>query len=139
MLAKGLLPNVDQPLPIYIGGEWRLGSGPLYHTLYPASGETVATLHAATADDVETAIQMAQYTFEHSGWAQRLPHERATVLYKPEPIFNNVLFPQPDGPIIDTTSPLLMRRLRSLTANAVFGSEAVGKFFETPVNSMLFI
>lgn len=82
MLAQGLLANVDQPLPIYIGGEWRQGSGPLYRSLYPANGEVVATLHAATVEDVETAIQMAQHAFDHSGWAQRLPHERAAVLYK---------------------------------------------------------
>lgn len=82
MLAQGLLSGVDQPLPIYIGGEWQLGSGPLYQSLYPATGEIVATLHAATAEDVEKAIEMAQEAFENSGWAQRLPHERATVLYK---------------------------------------------------------
>lgn len=69
-------------LPICIAGEWRLGRGPQYDTLYPATGEVVGTLNAADLQDVEDAIQGAQHAFETSGWAQRRPHERAQVLYR---------------------------------------------------------
>ena len=69
-------------LPICIAGEWRLGRGPRYDTLYPATGEVVGTLNAADPQDVEEAIQGAQLAFETSGWAQRKPHERALVLYR---------------------------------------------------------
>ncbi|MCY1218747.1 NAD/NADP-dependent betaine aldehyde dehydrogenase [compost metagenome] len=68
--------------PICIAGEWRLGGGDLYQSLYPATGEAIARLHAASLDDVEEAIQGAHRAFRESGWAQRKPHERAAVLYR---------------------------------------------------------
>ena len=74
--------NLNEIQPICIAGEWRLGSGDLYATLYPATGEVVAQLHAASLADVEEAIEGAQRAFVESGWAQRKPHERAAVLYR---------------------------------------------------------
>jgi betaine-aldehyde dehydrogenase len=69
-------------LPICIAGEWRLGGGDIYESLYPATGEPIARLRAASLADVEEAIASADLAFRTSGWAQRLPHERATVLHR---------------------------------------------------------
>jgi len=69
-------------LPINIAGEWRVGGGEEYESLYPATGETVARLRAANAADVQEAIARADHAFRHSGWAQMLPHERASVLHR---------------------------------------------------------
>jgi len=69
-------------LPICIAGEWRLGGGDIYESLYPATGEPVARLRAASLADVEEAIAGADRAFRTSGWAQRLPHERAAVLHR---------------------------------------------------------
>jgi len=74
--------TTQQVLPICIAGVWRLGSGDRYGTRYPATGEVVAELNAASLDDVEEAIQGAHRAFRESGWAQRKPHERAAVLYR---------------------------------------------------------
>ncbi|SDJ87545.1 betaine-aldehyde dehydrogenase [Pseudomonas delhiensis] len=74
--------DLDAIQPICIAGQWRLGSGDLYASHYPADGSVVARLHAAGLADVEEAIQGAQRAFLHSGWAQRKPHERAAVLYR---------------------------------------------------------
>ncbi|MBH9339753.1 aldehyde dehydrogenase [Pseudomonas aeruginosa] len=68
--------------PICIAGEWRAGGGDLYESLYPATGEAVARLHAASLEDVEEAMAGAHRAFRESGWAQRKPHERAPVLYR---------------------------------------------------------
>ncbi|MDD1834012.1 aldehyde dehydrogenase [Pseudomonas aeruginosa] len=68
--------------PICIAGEWRAGGGDLYESLYPATGEAVARLHAASLEGVEQAMAGAHRAFRESGWAQRKPHERATVLYR---------------------------------------------------------
>ncbi len=65
-----------------IAGTWRPGTGPLYESRYPATGEVVGVLNAASPEDVEEAIQGAHDAFLHSGWAQRKPHERAAVLYR---------------------------------------------------------
>ena len=72
----------DKNLPICVAGVWREGGGERYATLYPATGEPVAYLNAASLDDVEEAIQGAHQAFRTSGWAQRKPHERAAVLYR---------------------------------------------------------
>ncbi|RZS78436.1 aldehyde dehydrogenase [Pigmentiphaga kullae] len=72
----------DKNLPICVAGVWREGGGERYATLYPATGEPVAYLNAASLDDVEEAIQGAHRAFRTSGWAQRKPHERAAVLYR---------------------------------------------------------
>ncbi|MBO9514998.1 MAG: aldehyde dehydrogenase [Variovorax sp.] len=69
-------------LPINVGGEWRLGGGDVYESLYPATGEPIARLKAASLADVEEAIQRADHAFRTSGWAQKLPHERAAVLHR---------------------------------------------------------
>jgi betaine-aldehyde dehydrogenase len=69
-------------LPICIAGEWRLGGGDVYESLYPATGEPIARLKAASLADVEEAITRADQAFRTSGWAQRLPHERAAVLHR---------------------------------------------------------
>jgi len=69
-------------LPINIAGQWRLGGGDLYESLYPATGEPIARLHAASVTDVEEAIVGADRAFRTSGWRQMLPHQRAAVLHR---------------------------------------------------------
>lgn len=76
------LLDLTKPLPICIGGEWRLGQGATYQSFYPASGEAIATLNAANQADAQEAIEKAQQAFEQSGWAQLKAHQRAAVLYK---------------------------------------------------------
>ncbi len=69
-------------LPICIAGEWRLGGGYVYESIYPATGEPIARLRATSLADVDEAITRAHQAFLTSGWAQRLPHERAAVLHR---------------------------------------------------------
>ncbi len=69
-------------LPIDVAGEWRPGNGEEYESLYPATGEPVARLRAASPGDVDEAINRADRTFRNSGWAQMLPHARAAVLHR---------------------------------------------------------
>ncbi|WP_343292538.1 aldehyde dehydrogenase [Vandammella animalimorsus] len=69
-------------LPINIAGEWRDGRGEEYATTYPATGEEVARLRAASVEDVQEAIEHAHHAFLQSDWARRLPHQRADVLYR---------------------------------------------------------
>lgn len=69
-------------LPINVAGEWRLGRGDAYASIYPATGQAVARLRAASIEDVEEAIARAHQVFVQSDWARRLPHQRAEVLYR---------------------------------------------------------
>ncbi|WHZ10285.1 MAG: Aldehyde dehydrogenase [Burkholderiaceae bacterium] len=69
-------------LPINVAGEWRLGAADEYESLYPATAEPIARLRAASLGDVDEAITRADRAFRTSGWAQMLPHARATVLHR---------------------------------------------------------
>ena len=63
-----------------IAGSWRDASGPRYATEYPADGSQVATLHAATADDVDQAVRAAEAARLRPEWAGLKPHERGAIL-----------------------------------------------------------
>lgn len=69
-------------LPINVAGQWRLGGGEEYESVYPATGEPIARLRAASLADVEEAIVRADQAFRTSGWARMLPHLRAAVLHR---------------------------------------------------------
>lgn len=69
-------------LPINVAGEWRLGRGDEYQSLYPATAEPIARLNAASLGDVDEAIVGADRAFRTSGWARMLPHARAAVLHR---------------------------------------------------------
>ena len=46
----------NELLPINVAGEWRLGGGGVYESLYPATGEPFARLKAASLADVDTVV-----------------------------------------------------------------------------------
>ena len=70
------------PLDLCIAGRWRPGGGSVYETRDPATGEAVATLHAASLDYVADAVDGAHRAFRTSGWATSKPQERAAVLHR---------------------------------------------------------
>jgi betaine-aldehyde dehydrogenase len=78
-IAAAVAPEHLQTL---IAGRWRDASGPRYSTEYPADGSTVATLHAATPQDVDEAVLAAEAARQQPAWARLLPHERAGMLYR---------------------------------------------------------
>ena len=65
-----------------IAGRWRDASGPAYVTEYPHDGSAVAQLHAATAEDVDEAVQSAEQARLQPAWARLMPHERAGMLHR---------------------------------------------------------
>ena len=71
-----------QHLQSFFAGRWRDATGPLYTTEYPHDGSTVAQLHAASAADVDEAVQAAEYARRQSAWAGLKHHERAAMLYR---------------------------------------------------------
>ena len=65
----------------YINGEYREDmSGSSFETHYPASGETIATLHAATTDLVDEAVAAARAA--QPAWAKMTGVERGRILRK---------------------------------------------------------
>ena len=73
---------MTEKIQTLIAGQWRDASGPEYSTEYPADGSTVARLHAATADDVNEAVQAAEVARHQPAWANLKRHERAGILHR---------------------------------------------------------
>ena len=73
---------MTEQLQTYMAGAWRHASGPRYETEYPADGCSVASLHAATADDVDEAVRTAEAARQRPSWARLKPHERASLLHR---------------------------------------------------------
>ena len=62
----------------FIAGEWREGSGPVFTSKTPATGETVWSGEAATAADVANAVAAARSA--HAAWADQPPEARIAIL-----------------------------------------------------------
>jgi len=103
-------------LPINIAGQWRLGGGDVYDSLYPATGEPIARLHAASPADVEEAITLADQAFRTSGWAQSLPHQRAAVLHRVAALIRERAEPLAQRQRLDNGKPI--NETRALVASA---------------------
>lgn len=73
---------MTEKIQTLLAGHWRDASGPEYVTEYPHDGTDVAKLHAATAADVDEAVQAAEQARLQPAWAKLMPHERAGMLHR---------------------------------------------------------
>ena len=73
---------MTEQIQTLLAGRWRDASGPAYTTEYPHDGSAVAHLRAATAGDVDEAVQAAEKARLQPAWARLMPHERAGTLHR---------------------------------------------------------
>src|ERR671936_3096979 len=65
----------------FVGGEWvDAAGGDTMEVLNPATGETIAEVPRATAEDVDRAVQAAKNALPE--WLETTPGERAEMLLK---------------------------------------------------------
>lgn len=69
-------------MPILVGGEWRQGRGAVYASRYPADDSVNTELAAASVEDVDEAIRIADAAWRRSDWRDLQPHARAGILYR---------------------------------------------------------
>ena len=81
-------PELDRPaVPsdlttgLHVAGAWTAGGGGTIPTLDPSTGQTLAEVAAADADDVDRAVAAAEEAFRTT-WAAVPPHERAALLHR---------------------------------------------------------
>ncbi len=117
-------------LPINVAGEMRLGRGDEGATLYPATGEVVARLRAASIADVEEAIQRADHAFRTSGWAERKSHERSQVLNRVAAIIRDRAEPLAQRQRLDNGKPI------NETRNLVASAAATFQFFASACETL---
>ena len=67
---------------LYIAGEWRLGRGKVIQSIFPADNSVNAEISTASPEDIEEAIVKADQAWRAPEWRNRMPHERAKILYK---------------------------------------------------------
>jgi len=72
-----------QPKKLFIGGRWtEAADGKTFETRDPSTGEVLARVAEAGAEDVDRAVAAARKSFERGTWRELPPAERAKVLWK---------------------------------------------------------
>ena len=122
--------DLNTLLPINVGGELRLGSGEEYESLYPATGEPIARLRAASTADVDEAIARADNAFRTTDWATRKPHERASVLHRVAAIIRERAEPLAQRQRLDNGKPI------SETRNLVASAAGTFQYFAAACETM---
>jgi acyl-CoA reductase-like NAD-dependent aldehyde dehydrogenase len=73
----------SQPKKLFIGGRWvESVSGKTFETLDPATGDVLARVAEANAEDVDRAVAAARKSFDRGTWRELPPAERAKVLWR---------------------------------------------------------
>ncbi len=75
-----MLPRMDRDWHVLIGGEARRGRGDTSVILEPATGEPLAEVDQANADDLDDALTAAITEFETGSWARTDATQRGRVL-----------------------------------------------------------
>jgi acyl-CoA reductase-like NAD-dependent aldehyde dehydrogenase len=83
-LADPAAAFVQGPHRMLIGGEWvEAESGKTFATVDPASGEEIAQVAFAEAEDVDRAVMAARKAFEDGPWTAKMTApERSAVIYR---------------------------------------------------------
>jgi len=68
---------------LYINGEFvESVSGKTFETPNPATGETLATLYEAQAEDIDRAVKAARKAFDEGKWSKMSAAQRSRLMYK---------------------------------------------------------
>ena len=68
---------------LFIDGEYVDAlDGERFESVNPATGETIASVAAANARDVDAAVAAARRTFRSGAWSRMAPRERMEILYR---------------------------------------------------------
>ncbi len=97
-------------------------AGRALDSLYPATGEVIASLHAATPAIIERAVASAKAA--HPGWARTAPAERGRILRRAADLIRARNRELSTLETLDTGKPLQ----ETLVADAVSGADALEYF-----------
>lgn len=113
---------------IFIGGQWREGRGDMTESRYPVDGSLNVQFRAASLDDVDEAIDIADAAWRGE-WAERLPHQRAEVLYRVSQLIEEQMDELAELQSRDNGKPLA--ETRALVASAAGTARYVAAACET--------
>ncbi|WP_371778634.1 aldehyde dehydrogenase family protein [Streptosporangium subroseum] len=82
-LEKSVEDFVTTPRKLLIDGQWvEAASGKSFATLNPATGETLAHIAEADAEDVDRAVRAARRAFEQGPWSRMSASERGRIIWR---------------------------------------------------------
>src|SRR6202162_6252448 len=82
-MATETTPSLNLRTGLFINGEFvPSASGKRFATINPATGETIAEVAEAGAEDLDRAVAAARASFESGPWATMKPRQRGTILVK---------------------------------------------------------
>ena len=68
---------------LWIGNEWTAArAGNTFETLNPATGEVIADVAEARAEDIDVAVSAARSAFADTRWRRMNPHKRSRLLWR---------------------------------------------------------
>ncbi|MGW1881478.1 aldehyde dehydrogenase [Streptomyces sp. NPDC001970] len=105
---------------ILIAGQWRRGGGAPIETVDPATGQVLATVHAASADEVDEAARAAAQAAADPVWRNLLPHRRARLLHRVAELIEDAADDLSAVQTADTGKTLAETRALALSAAATF-------------------
>jgi len=79
---KAIAAEIDLPKSPFVDGKFMPGNGAPMDTVNPATGDVLATIATANADDVNFAVQKAREAFDQGHWCRMHPSDRKAILIK---------------------------------------------------------
>ncbi|MEV4096524.1 aldehyde dehydrogenase family protein [Streptosporangium saharense] len=82
-LDKSVEDFITSPHQLFIDGRWvDAASGRTFTTPDPATGQTLAHVAEADAEDVDRAVRAARRAFEHGPWSRMTASERGRIIWR---------------------------------------------------------
>jgi acyl-CoA reductase-like NAD-dependent aldehyde dehydrogenase len=73
----------QRPIKMLIGGQWvEAASGKTFDTINPSTGQVLAKVAQAEAEDIDRAVAAARRAFESGPWPKLTPSQRGRLLWK---------------------------------------------------------
>lgn len=73
----------QRPIKMLIGGQWvEATSGKTFDTINPSTGQVLAKVAQADAEDIDRAVAAARRAFESGQWPKLTPSQRGRLLWK---------------------------------------------------------
>src|SRR5260370_33199442 len=82
-LDRSVEEFIGAPRQLFINGQWSdAASGQTFETPNPATGETLARVAEADAEDIDRAVRAARKAFDDGPWGRMTPSERGRIIWR---------------------------------------------------------
>ncbi len=79
---QAIAGDLDFPRTAFIDGKYRAGSGDVFATVNPVTGDPLAEISGCNVDDVDFAVGKAREAFDQGHWSKTHPSDRKDVLIR---------------------------------------------------------